>query len=168
MDAERRCGLDRSAGGVGCGACARFRDSATRGDTCRRVKLDMIQTVALASVVLFIGYGIRRRVGVLDRFNIPAPVVGGFLFAAAALALRQAGILAFEFDTALQTPFMVAFFTTIGLGASLGLLRIGGPQVLLFWLLASVLAAVQNGVGLGLATVLGVDPLLGLITGSIT
>jgi ESS family glutamate:Na+ symporter len=107
-------------------------------------------------------------VGVLDRFNIPAPVVGGFLFAATALALRQAGILAFEFDSALQTPFMVAFFTTIGLGASVGLLRVGGPQVLLFWGLASFVAAIQNGVGIGLARALGVDPLLGLLTGSIT
>lgn len=130
--------------------------------------LDMMQTVALAAVVLFSGYGIRRRIGVLDRFNIPAPVVGGFLFAALALALRQGGLLAFEFTTTLQSPLMVAFFTTIGLGASLGLLKIGGPQVLLFWGLASLLAALQNGVGLGLATVLGVDPLLGLITGSIT
>ncbi|HEX6050694.1 MAG TPA: sodium/glutamate symporter, partial [Gemmatimonadaceae bacterium] len=128
----------------------------------------MIQTLALAAVVLFIGYGIRRRVGVLDRFNIPAPVVGGFLFAALALGLRQTGMLAFELDTTLQAPLMVAFFTSIGLGASLGLLRVGGPQVLLFWGIASVLAAVQNGIGVGLATVMGVDPLLGLITGSIT
>ena len=130
--------------------------------------LDMMQTVALAAVVLFVGYGIRRRVGVLDRFNIPAPVVGGFLFAAAALALRQTGVLIFAFDSALQTPLMVAFFTTIGLGASLGLLRVGGPQVLLFWGLASLLAALQNGVGIGLAKLLGVTPLLGVITGSIT
>ena len=128
----------------------------------------MIQTVALAAVVLFAGYGIRRRVRTLDRFNIPAPVVGGFLFAAAALALRQAGVLAFQFDTALQAPLMVAFFTTIGLGASVGLLRLGGPQVLLFWGLASALAVVQNGVGVALARLLGVDPLLGLITGAIT
>jgi glutamate:Na+ symporter, ESS family len=132
------------------------------------IKLDMMQTVALAAVVLFAGYGVRQRVGVLDRFNIPAPVVGGFLFAAAALALRQAGVLAFQFDTALQTPFMIAFFTTIGLGASFGLLRVGGPQVLLFWLLASVLAALQNGVGVLLAKAMGVHPLLGVITGSIT
>ena len=130
--------------------------------------LDMMQTVALAAVVLFVGYGVRRRVGVLDRFNIPAPVVGGFLFAAAALALRQTGVLTFQFDVALQTPFMVAFFTTIGLGASLGLLRVGGPQVLLFWGLASLLAAVQNGVGIALARLLGVNPLLGVLTGSIT
>jgi ESS family glutamate:Na+ symporter len=131
-------------------------------------KLDMVQTLALAAVVLFIGYGVRRRVGVLNRYNIPAPVIGGFLFAAGALALRLQGVVAFEFDTALQTPLMIAFFTTIGLGASLALLKVGGPQVLLFWVLASALAALQNGVGVLLANGLGVHPFLGLIAGSIT
>jgi ESS family glutamate:Na+ symporter len=132
------------------------------------IKLDMIQTLALAAVVLFAGYGIRRRVGVLDRYNIPAPVVGGFLFAALALLLRMTGVLAFEFDTTLQAPLMIAFFTSIGLGASLGLLRVGGPQVLLFWGLASLLAIIQDIVGVGLATGMGVHPFLGLIAGSIT
>ncbi|MEZ4413731.1 MAG: sodium/glutamate symporter [Gemmatimonadales bacterium] len=132
------------------------------------VSLDMMQTVALAALVLFAGYGIRRKVPVLDRFNIPAPVVGGFLFAAIALALRQTGTLAIEFDTRLQSPFMVAFFTAIGLGASLGLLKIGGKQVLIFWGVASLLAVFQNAIGVGLAKLLGVNPLLGLITGSIT
>ncbi len=132
------------------------------------LKLDFVQTLALAALVLFAGYGIRRRVGVLDRYNIPAPVVGGFLFAAAALALRVAGVLAVEFDTVLQAPLMIAFFTTIGLGASLTLLRVGGPQVLLFWMLASALAAIQNAVGVGLTKVLRVHPFLGLIAGSIT
>ncbi|MEO6444348.1 MAG: sodium/glutamate symporter [Gemmatimonadaceae bacterium] len=130
--------------------------------------LDALQTVALAAVVLFAGYALRKRVNVLDRFNIPAPVIGGFLFAAMALVLRQTNLVAFEFDTALQSPMMVMFFTTIGLGASLRLLKIGGPQVLLFWGLASALAIFQNGIGIGLASVLGVDPLLGIITGSVT
>ncbi|HEU4697655.1 MAG TPA: sodium/glutamate symporter [Gemmatimonadales bacterium] len=130
--------------------------------------LDMIQTTALAAVVLFAGYRIRRRVPLLDRFNIPGPVVGGFLFAALALAARQAELLRFEFDTTLQAPFMIAFFTCIGLGASLGLLRVGGPQVLLFWLLASLMAVVQNAVGVGLASAMGEHPFLGLVTGSIT
>lgn len=132
------------------------------------VRLDMVQTLALASLVLFAGYGVRRRVRVLDRYNIPAPVVGGFLFAAGALGLRLAGVLAFEFDTTLQVPLMIAFFTTIGLGASLGLLRVGGPQVLLFWGLASLLACLQDVVGIGLTKLLGVHPFLGLIAGSIT
>jgi glutamate:Na+ symporter, ESS family len=130
--------------------------------------LDMVQTLALAAVLLFVGYGVRRAVPVLDRYNIPAPVIGGFLFAAVALGLRMAGWLVIEFDTTLQTPLMIAFFTTIGLGASLGLLRIGGPQVLLFWLLASILAILQNVVGVVVASGLGVNPLLGLVAGSIT
>jgi ESS family glutamate:Na+ symporter len=127
-----------------------------------------MQTVALAAVVLFVGYGVRRRVAVLDRYNIPAPVVGGFLFATVSMALRMTGVLGFEFNTTLQTPLMIAFFTTIGLGASLGLLKVGGPQVLLFWLLASTLAVFQDVVGVALAKVLGVHPFLGLIAGSIT
>ena len=67
----------------------------------------------------FLGYEVRRHVGFLDRYDIPAPVVGGFLFASVALGLRLAGWIAFDFDTALQAPLMIAFFTTIGLGASL-------------------------------------------------
>ena len=132
------------------------------------LKLDMIQTLALAAVVLFLGYGVRKRIGVLDRFNIPAPVIGGFLFAALSLILRQAGMLGFEFDTTLQAPLMIAFFTTIGLGASLKLLRVGGPQVVVFWVLASVVAICQNLLGVGLATAMDVHPFLGLISGSIT
>ncbi|MFH1573891.1 MAG: sodium/glutamate symporter, partial [Acidobacteriota bacterium] len=131
-------------------------------------KLDMIQTLALASLVLFLGYVIRRRIGFLDHYNIPAPVVGGFLFAALALALRMSNLVAISFDTTLQAPLMIAFFTTIGLGASLSLLKVGGPQVLIFWGLSSVLAIVQNGIGASLSGLLGVHPFLGLIAGSIT
>lgn len=130
--------------------------------------LDTIETVALAAVVLFLGYLIRRRVGVLDAYNIPAPVIGGFLFAAAALAARQAGVFALEMDTTLQNPLMVAFFTTIGLGARVSLLRRGGVLVLWFWLLAAIVAVLQNVLGVGLAKALGLDPLLGLIAGSVT
>lgn len=132
------------------------------------LRFDMMQTLALAAVVLFAGYGIKRSVGVLNRYNIPAPVVGGFLFASVSLVLRLTGVLAFEFDTTLQTPLMIAFFTSIGLGASLALLRVGGPQVLLFFLLATILVVLQNVVGVSIAAALGVEPLLGLLAGSIT
>jgi ESS family glutamate:Na+ symporter len=132
------------------------------------LRLDMIQTLALAALVLFAGYGIRRRVAVLDRYNIPAPVVGGFLFAALSLALRLTGALALDFDTTLQAPLMIAFFTTIGMGASLSLLRVGGPQVLLFLGVSSLLLVLQNVIGIAIAKALGVHPFLGLIAGSIT
>lgn len=132
------------------------------------IKLDFVQTLALASMLLFVGYGVRKRVGFLDRFNIPAPVIGGFLFAITAMGLRHLGVLAFEFDTLLQPSLMIAFFTTIGLGASLSLLRIGGPQVALFWLISSVMALLQCALGVGIAKALSVHPFLGLICGSIT
>ncbi len=132
------------------------------------IQLDMVQTLALAAVVLFAGYGIRRHIGVLDRYNIPAPVVGGFLFAILALVLRVTGLMAFQFTATLQAPLMIAFFTSIGLGASLALLKVGGPQVLLFWGLATVLVVFQDALGVAVATVLGVNPFLGLVAGSIT
>lgn len=132
------------------------------------MKFDLIQTLALVCLVLFAGYALRRRIGVLDRYNIPAPVVGGFLFALISLALRQSGIVALEFDTTLQTPLMIAFFTTIGYGASIALLRQGGPLVLVFLVMATVVAVLQNLLGLVIAWPLGVHPLLGVLAGSVT
>ncbi len=142
--------------------------SLTTIDGIPTLSLDMIQTLALAALLLFAGYGIKRLWRVLDRLNIPAPVVGGLLFSFVALGLRQAGIFAFRFDTVLQAPFMIAFFTTVGLTASLSLLKVGGPQVLIFWGLASGLAVLQNVLGVGLTKVMGVHPFLGLISGSVT
>ena len=131
-------------------------------------KLDMIQTLALAAMMLFVGYRIRRWLPFLERYSIPAAVVGGLLFASVALVLRLSGWVAFQFDTSLQAPLMIAFFTTIGLGANLRLLKIGGPQVLLFFALATVLAILQGGLGVALSEILGVHPYLGLIAGPIT
>jgi len=89
------------------------------------LNLDMIQTVALASLVLFLGYFLIRKWKVLDRFVIPAPVVGGLTFATFAFIFRQTGLFAFQLDTTLLSPFLIAFFTSIGLGASFFLLKVG-------------------------------------------
>jgi ESS family glutamate:Na+ symporter len=132
------------------------------------VRFDMVQTVAVAGVVLFLGHGIRQRVGVLQRFGIPAAVVGGFVFAALAVVLRQAGVAVFQPDTTLQSPLMVAWFTTVGLGTGFGLLRLGGRALLMLGMLSGLLALVQGGVGIGLAALFRVDPLVGLLSGSIT
>src|SRR6266850_5416691 len=109
--------------------------------------LDLINTVAFGGVVLFVGYGVRRLIPVLSRYNVPAPVIGGLLVALVLLASRPRGEPLVAFDTRLQVPFMIAFFTTVGFGASLSLLKIGGPQVILFFLLATVLAVLQNVIG---------------------
>ena len=130
--------------------------------------LDLVQTVALAAVVLFVGYGIKRRIPVLSRYNIPAPVVGGLLVAATLSVAHQRGVTLLAFDTTLQTPLQNAFFASVGFGASLALLRVGGPLVLIFFIASTVAAVAQNVLGLGLATLLGQPPLLGVLAGSVT
>ena len=131
-------------------------------------KFDLIQTLAFAGAVLFIGYGIRKLIRPLARYNIPAPVIGGLLVAVVLWIARDQGSTLFTFDTALQSPLMVAFFTSVGFAASLSLLRVGGPQVLLLFLLATVFAITQNVVGIAIAIPFGLDPLFGVLAGSVT
>lgn len=131
-------------------------------------ELDLIHTVAFAGVVLFAGYGIRRLIPPLARYNIPAPVVGGLLVAIAMWIARANGAALFVFDTSLQTPLMIAFFTSIGFGASLSLLKVGGPQVLTLFLISSVFAILQNVIGIVIALPFGLDPLFGVLAGSVT
>jgi ESS family glutamate:Na+ symporter len=132
------------------------------------LKLDLIQTVALAGVMLFVGYGIRKAVPPLARYNIPAPVIGGLLVSLGVLVTRGSGRTLLELDATLQTPMMVAFFTSVGFAASVSLLRIGGPQVLLFFAAASVFAIAQNVLGGLVAVSFGLDPLFGVLAGSTT
>jgi ESS family glutamate:Na+ symporter len=131
------------------------------------IQLDFVGTLALAGLVLFAGYALQRRVRPLARYNIPAPVVGGLLVALAVTVFHLAGRQPVAFDTTLQMPLMIAFFTAIGFGASVPLLRSGGPAVALFLLLATVVAVLQNLVGAAVAAGLGVPPLLGVLAGSV-
>lgn len=131
------------------------------------IYFDMIQTVAFAIVLLLIGSFLCKRIPFLYKYNIPAPVVGGILFALLNWGLRSADV-GFRFDTALQDPFMIAFFTTIGMAASLRLLKEGGKAVFTFLVAAAILLVLQNLVAWGLSIVTGLDPLLGLLAGSIT
>ncbi|MHC8405098.1 sodium/glutamate symporter [Pseudomonas sp. TMB3-21] len=131
------------------------------------LQLDFYGTLVAASLVLLLGRGLVARIGFLRAYNIPEPVAGGLVVAVILLALR-----AFEvevrFDTSLQAPLMLAFFATIGLSADFASLKKGGRTVGVFLLAVIGLLLVQNAMGIGLATVLGLDPLMGLLTGSIT
>jgi ESS family glutamate:Na+ symporter len=132
------------------------------------LNLDLINTVAFGGVVLFLGHGVRRAIPPLATYNVPAPVIGGLLVAVAMLAARSRGVALATFDTRLQAPFMIAFFTTVGFGASVSLLKVGGPQVVLFLLLATVLAVAQNVIGVLIAIPMGMHPLFGVLNGSVT
>jgi ESS family glutamate:Na+ symporter len=131
-------------------------------------ELDLIHTLAFGGVALLAGYGLRRAVPILARYNLPAPVLGGLLVAVAVAVARGQGMSLFQFDTTLQSPLMIAFFTCIGFGASVSLLRTGGPQVIRFFVLASAFAIVQNIVGILIAWPFGLHPLFGVLAGSVT
>jgi ESS family glutamate:Na+ symporter len=126
------------------------------------------RTVAFAGVMLFFGYALRRLVPPLARVNIPAPVCGGLPVAAVVAVLHAAGYQVLAFETTLQVPLQNAFFASIGFAASLALLRRGGPTVMVFFVLATVVAALQNVVGAGVALALGQHPLMGVLAGSVT
>jgi len=132
------------------------------------LQLDAVQTLAFAGVVLFIGYGVCRVVPVLGRYNLPPPIIGGLLVALIVLLAHGRGATLLKFDTALQSPLMIAFFTSIGLGASLSLLRAGGPQVVLLLVVATIFAIAQNVLGVLVAGVFDLPPLFGVLAGSVT
>ena len=134
----------------------------------RTVRFDLVMTLALAALFLFVGGFVQRRVRVFARASIPAAAIGGLLFAFAALALRARGTLGVTVDTSLRAPLQTAFFTTIGLSATLSLLREGGWRTAFFWLVATLTAVVQNVVGILLAVALGAPALLGIICGALT
>ena len=132
------------------------------------IKLDMIATLALAILLLLLGRVMVNRIGILGRFCIPAPVAGGLLFSILMLILHQSNILIIKMDTLLQTPFMLAFFSTIGLIASLKLVKKGGKLLLFYWLLCGFLSLMQNVIGVSLAQVFDIDPLLGVLMGAVS
>jgi ESS family glutamate:Na+ symporter len=132
------------------------------------LELGLMQTLALAALAVAIGQGLRRWFPVLARYDLPEPVLGGLVVALAISLLRLDGQSLVQFDTTLQTPLMVAFFTTIGFGASVRLLRVGGVQVMLFLVLATSAVLAQNLLGAGLAMLMGLPPLFGVLAGSTT
>lgn len=132
-----------------------------------QLELNLLQTLALAAVVYYAGVKLRLRIGLLDRLNIPSAVVGGLVFAALVFALRDR-FVNLTLDTVGQPVLNVAFFTTIGMGASLALLRRGGAAVVIFLVFSVIVCVVQDVLGVALATALGESPLLGVMAGSVT
>lgn len=130
-------------------------------------KLDMIQAAALAVVVLFVGQKIKDKLVFLDKYCIPAPVIGGLIFAIITLILKVSNILIFDMDVTLQKLFMTAFFTTIGFTASFKLLKKGGKGVFIFLGVSIILVTLQDITGVTLAKMFGLNPLIGLGTASV-
>lgn len=132
-----------------------------------QLSFDMYQTLALAVAMLMLGSALRRRIPVLETFCIPAPVVGGLLFAVVSCVLYATGLVELSFDETLKSVCMVIFFTSVGFQANIRILKSGGMSLMVFLICVLVLIVGQNALAIGLSKVLGVNPLVGLCTGSI-
>ena len=137
-------------------------------DSIFTIKADSIMTVAMAAVLLLIGFFIKSKVKFLDKYCIPAPVVGGFLFMFITFIGHITGTFSFSFDSMYQAPFMLAFFTTVGLGASISLLKKGGVLLFFYWLIAGVVSVFQNIIGVGVGKLVGLDAPFALLSTAIS
>ncbi|AOF54039.1 sodium/glutamate symporter [Rodentibacter caecimuris] len=132
------------------------------------IVFDTYQTLALASLVLLLGYFLVKRISVLKNFNIPEPVVGGFIIAIALSIWYQVDGTSFTFEKSLQTTMMLVFFSSIGLSANFARLIKGGKPLIIFLFIAAALIFFQNVIGIVGAQILGIDPAYGLLAGSVT
>ncbi|MGL4911111.1 MAG: sodium/glutamate symporter [Romboutsia sp.] len=132
------------------------------------INLNITSTLILAISLFFLGTFIKNKVKIFDKFCIPSPVIGGLLFCILSLILRLFNICTITMDTSLMNYFICFFFTTIGLGISLSLVKKGGKELIIYWLLCGVLSFGQNILAIVLSKVTNIDPLLGLMCGTIS
>lgn len=132
-----------------------------------KIQLDMYQTLAVAVLVLLLGNYLKKKIYFLQKFCIPAPVIGGLIFAIITCICYVTGIAEFSFDDTLREVCMVFFFTSVGFQANLKVLKSGGKSLIVFLGLVIVLIILQNLTAVGLAKLLNLNPLIGMCTGSI-
>jgi len=125
-------------------------------------------TLIAAVIVLLIGSFLVRKIEFLRKYNIPEPVAGGLVAALVATIIHNIWGYSITTSAELRTSFMLIFFASIGLSANFYKLKEGGKSLVIFLIVISLFIIVQNFVGISLATILGIDPLIGLIAGSIT
>ena len=130
------------------------------------IQLDILQTLAIAVIVLWVGEKLRHVFKILEKLCIPSPVVGGLLFSLLTLIGHSTGLLSLELDTTLQSVFMTVFFTAMGFTCDVKVLLKYGKRAIQFTILLTLLVVAQNIIGVGCAKVFGIHPLLGLCTGS--
>ena len=132
------------------------------------INTDAVMTLAMAAVLLLIGYFVKGKVKVLEKYCIPAPVVGGFLFMFVTWIGHMTGAFTFNFTNTFQDPFMLAFFTTVGLGASFTLLKKGGKLLIIYWLTCGIISIFQNGIGIAVSKTIGLEAPYALLASAIS
>ena len=132
------------------------------------IELDMIQTAGIGALALIVGMFLTRKVSFLQKFCVPSPVSGGIIFSLITLVLYGWFDVVVSFDGTLKDVFMLAFFTSVGFQSDLKVLKQGGRLLIIMLTLLVVVIALQNLMPMGIACLMGVDPLIGMASGSIS
>ena len=132
------------------------------------INLNSTTTLALAALLLIMGYLINKRVTILNKYCIPAPVVGGFLFMFLTWLGHISSTFKFNFENIFQSTFMLAFFTTVGLGASFSLLKKGGKLLIIYWLTCGIISIFQNIIGITITKITGLEAPYALLSSAIS
>ena len=132
------------------------------------IELDMIQTAGVGALALIVGMVLTRKVDFLQRFCVPSPVSGGIIFSLITLALYGWCDVEVSFDGTLKDVFMLAFFTSVGFQSDLKVLKQGGKLLIIMLVLLVAIIALQNLMPIGITRLMGVDPLIGMASGSIS
>src|SRR5690625_815523 len=131
------------------------------------INMSGYNTLIIAAVIMLVGHWLVFRVKFLSDFNIPEPVVGGLLAAIFVFVLNRTTGIVLSFSSDLQTTFMLMFFGSIGLSADFARLKAGGKPLVIFLGIVSTFIVIQNTVGVSMAYMLGLQPLIVLVAGSI-
>ena len=132
------------------------------------IELDMIQTAGVGALALIVGMILTRKVAFLQKFCVPSPVSGGIIFSLITLALYGWFDVEVSFDGTLKDVFMLAFFTSVGFQSDLKVLKQGGRLLIIMLVLLVAVIALQNLMPIGITRLMGVDPLIGMASGSIS
>ncbi|MHC5202358.1 sodium/glutamate symporter [Myroides sp. LJL119] len=132
------------------------------------MEFGIFETLLLACMVLFLGHFLVERITFFKKYNIPEPVVGGFLIALLCWGAYAFVGTEFLFHEGLQQGMMLIFFSSVGLNADFAQLVKGGKSLVIFLAIAAVFIACQDALGVAMAKIMNLDLRFGLIAGSIT
>ncbi|OEY94886.1 sodium/glutamate symporter [Acinetobacter proteolyticus] len=129
--------------------------------------LNPTYTLMLAVLVLYVGRILNKHIPFLTKYNIPEPVAGGLVGAIIFYLIHQFAGYTISVNKPMQDTFMLMFFASIGLSANFAKLKEGGKPLIIFLIAISFFVIIQNGVGMAIASAVGLDPLMGVVAGSI-
>ncbi|MCP9773056.1 sodium/glutamate symporter [Synechococcus sp. Tobar12-5m-g] len=132
------------------------------------MQIESFTTFNIAIVVLAIGRWLNQRVAILRDFNIPEPVSSGLLVCLLLAVVHSLTGIEIGFNLATRDFLLLYFFAAIGLNADLKTLVAGGRPLLVLVVVTVGYMVLQNLTGVGVASLLGLNPLIGLLGGSVS